>query len=158
EVDGSITNEIQDLANVLGEGADAGGTVVTNLGTPVAGTDATTKDYVDTELSNLDTDDADANPSNEFNTGSGITAGSVEITDGGGTESVNLISTDGSNDIGFGSDGALYLNVSSVTISETITTLTDNGDGSFTYENENGAPVSFEASSITDNGDGTSNV
>ena len=40
-------NEIQDLANVLGEGADANGTVITNLGTPVAGTDAVTKDYVD---------------------------------------------------------------------------------------------------------------
>ncbi|CAN0606772.1 unnamed protein product, partial [Ectocarpus sp. 12 AP-2014] len=40
-------NEIQDLANVLGEGADAGGTVITGLGTPVAGTDAVTKAYVD---------------------------------------------------------------------------------------------------------------
>ncbi|WP_143751902.1 beta strand repeat-containing protein [Maribacter sp. 4U21] len=40
-------NEIQNLGEVLTEGADAGGTVITNLGTPVAGTDAVTKDYVD---------------------------------------------------------------------------------------------------------------
>uniref|UniRef100_UPI00056924CC hypothetical protein n=1 Tax=Maribacter antarcticus TaxID=505250 RepID=UPI00056924CC len=50
EVDGSITNEIQDLSNVLVEGADAGGTVVTNLGTPVAAGDATTKAYVDSQI------------------------------------------------------------------------------------------------------------
>ncbi|WP_405383414.1 beta strand repeat-containing protein [Maribacter sp. LLG6340-A2] len=103
-------------------------------------------------------DDADNVIGNEYNTGSGITNGTLEITDGGGTESVNLISTNADNDLAFGTDGALYLNVASVTISETITTLADNGDGSFTYTNENGAPVSFQASTITDNGDGTSTI
>ncbi|SNR76295.1 hypothetical protein SAMN04488009_3643, partial [Maribacter sedimenticola] len=103
-------------------------------------------------------DDADNVIGNEYNTGSGITNGTLEITDGGGTESVNLISTNADNDLAFGTDGALYLNVASVTISETITTLADNGDGSFTYTNENGAPVSFQASTITDNGNGTSTI
>ncbi|WP_424001784.1 hypothetical protein [Maribacter sp. IgM3_T14_3] len=103
-------------------------------------------------------DDADSEIGNEYNTGSAITDGSLEITDGGGTESVNLISTNANNDLAFGTDGALYLNVASVTISETVTTLADNGDGSFTYTNESGAPVSFQASTITNNGDGTSTV
>lgn len=40
-------NQGQDLASVLLEGNDAGGVVVTNLGTPTANTDAATKEYVD---------------------------------------------------------------------------------------------------------------
>ncbi|WP_170251928.1 hypothetical protein, partial [Aquimarina intermedia] len=50
EVDGSTSNEIQNLGQVLTEGNDAGGSVITNMGTPVIGTDATTKDYVDTAI------------------------------------------------------------------------------------------------------------
>lgn len=40
-------NQGQDLSAVLAEGNDAGGSVITNVGTPVIGTDAATKDYVD---------------------------------------------------------------------------------------------------------------
>src|SRR5690606_34469343 len=40
---------------------------------------------------------------------------------------------------------------------ETVTTLTDNQDGTFTYTNENGDAVTFDANTTTmvDNGDGT---
>ncbi|TDQ30830.1 hypothetical protein CLV82_1526 [Zeaxanthinibacter enoshimensis] len=100
-------------------------------------------------------DDADADPTNEFNTASGMNAGALEITDGGGTESVSLISTDANNDISAGTDGALYLNVASVTISETITNLVDNANGTFTYTNESGAAQTISKADITDNGDGT---
>src|SRR5690554_3057018 len=43
---------------------------------------------------------------------------------------------------------------------ETITTLVDHGDGTFTYTNEEGTDVTFDAtrSNITDNGDGTYTV
>ena len=63
------------------------------------------------DLSSL-VDDADADPGNEFNTGVSVNAGSLEVTDGE-TESTSLISTDLNNDISAGTDGALYLNVSS---------------------------------------------
>ena len=108
-----------------------------------------------TDIANHIAADADTNIGNEYNTGSGISAGSVQITDGGGTESVNLISADANNDIAVGSDGALYLNVASVTISETITNLVDNGNGTVTYTNENGVDQTFSKSSMTDNLDGT---
>ncbi|SFR31625.1 hypothetical protein SAMN04490243_0298, partial [Robiginitalea myxolifaciens] len=103
----------------------------------------------------LNVDDADADPTNEFNTGAGMNAGSLEVTDGGGTQSTSLISADANNDITAGSDGALYLNVASVTISETITNLSDNGDGTFTYVNENGVNQTVAKADITDNGNGT---
>ncbi|WP_437400116.1 hypothetical protein, partial [Flagellimonas lutimaris] len=110
------------------------------------------------ELAALDTDDADADPTNEYNTGAAMNAGSVEITDGGGTVATNVISSNANNDITAGTDGGLYLNVASVTISETVTTLADNGDGSFTYTSENGTLTTFTASSVLDNGNGTSTI
>ncbi len=103
----------------------------------------------------LNVDDADADPTNETNTSAGLNAGAYEITDSAGTLSTSLISSDANNDISAGSDGALYLNVASVTISETITNLSDNGDGSFTYVNENGVSQTVNKSDITDNGNGT---
>ncbi|SKB56005.1 hypothetical protein, partial [Maribacter arcticus] len=45
-----------------------------------------------------------------------------------------------------------------VDTNNTVTTLVDNLDGSFTYTSENGTPVQFQASTITDNGDGTSTI
>ncbi|PQJ15555.1 hypothetical protein, partial [Aureicoccus marinus] len=108
-----------------------------------------------TDIANHIAADADTNVGNEYNTGSAITGGSVQITDGGGTESVNLISADANNDIAVGTDGALYLNVASVSISETITNLVDNGNGTVTYTNENGVAQTVNKSSLTDNSDGT---
>ncbi|MDH3796949.1 MAG: hypothetical protein OER83_08760, partial [Flavobacteriaceae bacterium] len=103
----------------------------------------------------LNVDDADAVIGNEYNTGAGMNAGSYEITDGGGTIGTNLISTDANNDIAAGSDGALYLNVASVTIAETITNIVDNANGTFTYTNEDGVAQTISKSDVTDNGDGT---
>ncbi|MDG1573174.1 hypothetical protein OZ410_12660, partial [Robiginitalea sp. M366] len=103
----------------------------------------------------LNVDDADADPTNEYNTGVAMNGGALEVTDGGGTQSANLVSTDANNDIAVGTDGALYLNVASVTIAETVTNLSDNGDGTFTYVNESGASQTVAKSDITANGDGT---
>ena len=74
-------NEIQDLANVLGEGADAAGTVITGLGTPIAGTDAVTKDYVD-GLADDDISGAvlDA-PTNVLTISEGTTDVTVDLSD-----------------------------------------------------------------------------
>ncbi len=47
EVDGNVTNEIQDLANVLSQGADASNNIISNLANPVNDQDAATKAYVD---------------------------------------------------------------------------------------------------------------
>ena len=174
--DKSATNELQTLSQI-GTAvtlSNSGGTI------SVADNDNDSTNEITTVTDNLDgtstivdvnggtvtldndgidnVDDADNVIGNEYNTGSAITGGNLEITDGGGTESVNLISSDTNNNIAFGSDGALYLNVASVTISETITTLSDNGNGSFTYTNESGAPVTFQASTIIDNGNGTSTI
>ncbi|MEH6682854.1 MAG: hypothetical protein V7724_20100, partial [Sediminicola sp.] len=103
----------------------------------------------------LNVDDADSDPSNEVNTSSGMNNGSLEITDSAGTLSTRLISTDANNNLSAGNDGALYLNVASVAIAETNTNLSDNGDGSFTYVNENGVTQIVNKSDITDNGNGT---
>ncbi|MDM9632845.1 hypothetical protein, partial [Robiginitalea aurantiaca] len=182
DADADATNEIQDLGSVLTEGNDAGGAAIANLADPTAAQDAATKAYVDAvadddvtgaaldgsnvltisegttdvtvDLSSL-VDDADADPTNEFNTGVTMNAGALEVTDGGGTESTNLISTDLNNDLSAGADGALYLNVASVTISETITNLTDNADGTLTYVNESGVSQTVSKADISDNGNGT---
>ncbi|MDM9632851.1 hypothetical protein, partial [Robiginitalea aurantiaca] len=96
DADADATNEIQDLGSVLTEGNDAGGAAIANLADPTAAQDAATKAYVDAvadddvtgaaldgsnvltisegttdvtvDLSSL-VDDADADPTNEYNTG-----------------------------------------------------------------------------------------
>jgi len=60
--DKSSTNEIQNLSQVLTQGNSAGGSKVTNLGTPTLAADAATKLYVD----NLDAADGDKSPTNEI--------------------------------------------------------------------------------------------
>jgi hypothetical protein len=62
----SIDTDEQGLSDVLTVENDAGGSKITNLGTPTIASDAATKDYVDLEVSSVDTDDADADPSNEL--------------------------------------------------------------------------------------------
>jgi len=53
EVDGSITNEIQSLSQVLNTGNDAGAKNVINLADPVNEQDAATKIYVDNKIAEL---------------------------------------------------------------------------------------------------------
>src|SRR5690606_25004179 len=55
-------HEGQNSEEVLTIGNDANGLVLTGLGVPTVASDAATKAYVDA----LDTDDADANPTNEI--------------------------------------------------------------------------------------------
>jgi uncharacterized protein (TIGR02145 family) len=47
EIDSSVTNEIQNLSEVLYQGADAGGNTITNLANPINDQDVATKAYVD---------------------------------------------------------------------------------------------------------------
>ncbi|MEC3965374.1 hypothetical protein VM932_07795, partial [Muricauda sp. SYSU M86414] len=87
--------------------------------------------------SELNITEKDSIVGNEFNTGSAIDAGIFTITDGGGDLQTNFISDDGDNDITSGGDGALYFN-------ETLTTITDNGDGTLTYTDEDGNPTNID--------------
>jgi len=50
EIDGSTTNEIQNLNSVLSTGNDGGGKIVSNIADPINNQDAATKKYVDTKL------------------------------------------------------------------------------------------------------------
>lgn len=56
----------QNLQDVLTEGADADTKVITNLGAPNNDNDASTKKYVDDQVTGLDIKDADADPKNEL--------------------------------------------------------------------------------------------
>lgn len=49
DADSDSNNELQNLSDVLIKSNNAGGTKITNLGAPVAGTDAATKNYVDAQ-------------------------------------------------------------------------------------------------------------
>ncbi|MEZ2415934.1 beta strand repeat-containing protein, partial [Muriicola sp. E247] len=139
--------------------AVAGGSDDQNIsGSVLIGTDLTigiengTNEIVD--LSSL-VDDADADPANEYNTALAMNAGALEITDIGATLSESLISTDANNDLLFGVDGRLYVNVDAAASGETNTTILDNGDGTFTYTNELGAAEIISKADLIDNADGT---
>ena len=132
DADADATNEIQDIS-----------------------TDGTAGDISLSSGSNLtlNVDDADADATNEYNTGVSITAGSLGVTDGGGTQSTSLISTDANNDLAAGTDGALYLNVASVTIAETNTSLSFNDtNNQLTYTNELGNNPVVDLSALDDSG------
>ncbi len=145
-------SEIVDLSSLVGTD-DQNLTGATLTGTDLQ-IDIENGGSANVDLSSL-VDDADSDPGNEYNTNVSVNAGALEVTDGGGTQSASLISTDLNNDLAAGTDGALYLNVASVTISETITNLTDNGNGTLTYVNENGVSQTVSKSDIRDNGNGT---
>ncbi|MEE9361343.1 MAG: hypothetical protein V3U92_01955 [Cellulophaga sp.] len=142
EIDGSITNEIQDASEV-------------NLNTAIDidgdGTDETT---VQEAIEKLNTGSTD----NQIIDGLSINDGKISVSledDGVIPNELDLISGNINNNIGYGTDGGLYLNVSSVTISETITNLTEEGDGTFKYVNENGVSQIINKSNLTDLGNGT---
>ncbi|MBT8449221.1 MAG: hypothetical protein KJO69_06000, partial [Gammaproteobacteria bacterium] len=103
----------------------------------------------------LNVEDGDFDATNELNSNITMVAGALEITDAAGPISENLISTDVNNNLIFGTDGRLYLNVDAAASGETITSIIDNNDGTFTYTNENSVPVTISKSDITDLGDGT---
>jgi hypothetical protein len=87
DADANATNEIQNLSQVLTQGNDAGGTIITNIGAPSVASDATTKAYVDGAISGINVDDADANATNEIqNLSQVLTQGN----DAGGTIITNI--------------------------------------------------------------------
>jgi hypothetical protein len=81
--DKSATNEIQNLSQVLTQNNNAGGTKITNLGTPTVNTDAATKLYVD----NLHTADGDKSATNEIQNLSQVL---TQSNNAGGTKITNL--------------------------------------------------------------------
>ncbi len=62
DLDIDPTNELQDLAQVLIKGNNAGGNKITNLGAPTTASDAATKNYVDAQSAL----DLDKDPTNEL--------------------------------------------------------------------------------------------
>ncbi len=83
--------------------------------------------------------------------------GNITYTDENGVATTaEIISSDAGNLISAGADGGTYLDVTAIPNNETITTLTDNGNGTFTYTSENGTITNFDAKgTLVDNGDGT---
>ncbi|MDF0709233.1 beta strand repeat-containing protein, partial [Flagellimonas okinawensis] len=145
----NITANTNNIATNTSDISDNASDIATN--TAAITTNATAISANATDIADHIAADADTNIGNEYNTGSGITGGNLEITDGGGTESVNLISTDANNNITAGSDGALYLNVASVSIAETNTTLSfDGSTNALTYTNELGNNPGVDLSSLDD--------
>ncbi|WP_378185440.1 beta strand repeat-containing protein [Aquimarina sp. W85] len=93
-LDTDATNEIQNINEVLADGNNAGGLVIDNIGTPVDGNDATTKDYVDTAIAASDAADNDTDDTNEVNTAFAVNGTNLEITDSANTLQVPLADID----------------------------------------------------------------
>ncbi|WP_370324261.1 hypothetical protein, partial [Flavobacterium sp. ASW18X] len=108
--------------------------------------------YVFTDASGTTTTISDTSISTLVNNGDGTYTYTDET---GTTQTFDFVSNDANNDITVGSDGGLYLNVASVSIAETITNIADNGNGTFTYTNENGVAQTIAKGDLTNNGDGT---
>ena len=118
----------------------------TTSGLPAANVQ-TALDALDAQLDS----DSDTDATNELNTGINLNNGTLEITDNGGTLSQSLISLDSNNSILAGSDGGLYLNFSAL---QSLSTLTNNGDGTLTYTDENGTVTTIDIRATNINYDG----
>ncbi len=83
--------------------------------------------------------------------------GNITYTDENGVATTaEILSTDVGNLLTVGSDGGTYLDLATIPVTETTTTLVDNGDGTFTYTNEDGIAVTIDSKgTLVDNGDGT---
>lgn len=90
DLDLDITNEIQNIEEVLADGNNANGAVITGLGTPTVATDAATKAYVDTEITNNAADGTETSVNGagiNVVTGDGSTGNPYVVT---GTEAQDL--------------------------------------------------------------------
>ena len=103
------TNEIQNIAEVLAVGNDAGGIIINDIGTPIEGNDAATKDYVDSQII------------------ANVADGSETIVTGSGINSVSGTGTTGNPYIVTGTeiDGVIGNEI----LNATDATLTRNGTG-----------------------------
>ncbi|MCO6175397.1 hypothetical protein NHF50_10110 [Flavobacterium sp. NRK F10] len=59
-------------------------------------------------------------------------------------DSVNVVSTDGGNIITVGTDGGAFIDAAAVATIETLTTLVDNTDGTYTYTSENATATTID--------------
>ncbi len=78
-----LEGTVQNLSQVLSQGADAGGQKISNLGIPTNSTDAATKTYVDNHV------DADASSTNEIQD-LNLTGNNLVITKNGAATPINL--------------------------------------------------------------------
>ena len=85
DADADASNEIQNLNEVLNEGASAGGLIITDAADPVNTQDVATKNYVDlntlSETTNPATGDIEGNFQSGLNIATGVVS-SLEIADG----------------------------------------------------------------------------
>ncbi|MEN8797906.1 MAG: hypothetical protein ABF293_01580 [Flavobacteriaceae bacterium] len=150
----------QEIANVISSGSgdpndelqdlDLTGTTLTltNDPTPVP-IDLDLTFATDAELAALPVDDADADPTNEYNTGINFDGANLTVTDGGGNQTVNLsgVSTDDQTISTSGAAGNI-----SIEDGNTININVDDADANATNEIQD---LQFAANVITLTGDPT---
>ncbi len=124
-----LAGAAQDLSNVLSQGNSAGNSTITNLGTPVNASDATTKLYVD----NLDASDGDKSATNEIQTLS-KTGSNISLSTGGG--SVVLNDDSPTNELQTISTQSVDANTRSLTLSSGNTINVDVQDADASNTNE----------------------
>ncbi|MGB5237189.1 MAG: hypothetical protein WBN59_06105, partial [Flavobacteriaceae bacterium] len=82
---------------------------------------------------------------------------SWELTSSDDQQLQNFIYNSGTNTLSLTIEDGNTVNVDLGALNDTVTTLVDNGDGTFTYTSENGTATTFDAkiASVVDNLDGT---
>lgn len=142
DLDIDPTNELQNLAQVLTRGNDAGGQKITNVGAPTAATDAATKNYVDAQNA-LDTDASATNEIQDLtlNTGTNI----LKITNNTAASNIDLTPykqtltyTAATNNLAISGGNSVTINT---TLAQTIANSGASGADGNRIQNV-GAPVS----------------
>ncbi len=155
-LDASVTNAKLDKGNIPLSGfaaaaldVDLGNQNIINLNDPANPLDAVNLQYLNGAIAASEALDNDTDDTNEYNTGSGIAAGTLTISDLGGDQNVNLISADANNDISAGTDGALFLDETDDQTAAEVN-IADAG-GNFTATDVEGALTELATSNAADN-------